>query len=283
MTFMKCYSQEAKEDIYVFFDLEPSGNFTSRVVDFNMADIDACDDDLDVIAAFESLENRSDIELVFYKSADGIYLIRKTGERTLPQSLAVWQDISKIRPEERYNKADVLAWFMEFASRSMCEMTDTGYNRQLEGIKANLEALGEQTTSKEIHAAICLQTRAGKDFNRFLQEEKDVWVFHNIKKEELDGIYRMSSFLGVKYWPTEEKPGTYSYVVGLLNRWNSFKFYKIDKGSVIRRIEGIGCEPPKDVVEMIISMTRVDFVRQGGYTVLAFVNKYIEEIYRSKF
>ena len=283
MTFMKCYSQEDKEDIYVFFDLEPSGNFTSRVVDFNMADIDACDDDLDVIAAFESLENRSDIELVFYKSADGIYLIRKTGERTLPQSLAVWQDISKIRPEERYNKADVLAWFMEFASRSMCEMTDTGYNRQLEGIKANLEALGEQTTSKEIHAAICLQTRAGKDFNRFLQEEKDVWVFHNIKKEELDGIYRMSSFLGVKYWPTEEKPGTYSYVVGLLNRWNSFKFYKIDKGSVIRRIEGIGCEPPKDVVEMIISMTRVDFVRQGGYTVLAFVNKYIEEIYRSKF
>lgn len=280
MTFMKCFTQEKRENVYVFLDLEPSGRFTFRIIDFNDPDINVCDDDLDVIAEYEGQKNRSEIDLVFYKELGNIYLIRQTGERTMPQSLSVWDDISKIRPEERFNGEEVRDWFSEFSDLHVAERCDAGYNRQLEVIRARIAALGQQVTSKDLHTAICLQTKAGKDFNKFLQEIKDIWVFHNIKREEVDDTYRMSSFLGVKYWPTQEKEGTYSYVVGLINRWNSFKFYKIDKGSVIRRIEGIGCVPPSDLVEMIVSMTKVDFVRQGGYTVFPFINKYIEEIYR---
>ena len=114
---------------------------------------------------------------------------------------------------------------------------------------------------------IPLKDKLGKALVEFAREEYGI-VLNPCLKSDVVKILQSIHIL-----QDETNPNTCYYYVG---KKDSMKF-NLHTSCHLRSIMHLSGEKNEDILNMIFNMLRVDFVRNGEYTVLPFINKYINE------
>ncbi|MGL4760611.1 MAG: hypothetical protein ACRCWG_04055 [Sarcina sp.] len=100
-----------------------------------------------------------------------------------------------------------------------------------------------------------------------------LYIYEGVEKSNKEKLFK--SILGIKYF---EKYGKLYYFVGAKDKGIN---QKVPRGCLIREVVG-----RKEEFEEIVKLLEVEFVKNGQYTVVPFIYKYLNEIlsseYRSK-
>lgn len=133
------------------------------------------------------------------------------------------------------------------------------------------EVVNGLSTSKGIAPLISLKTKLGKNLVEYTRENYEIVLNPCLKSDVVD-IFQSIHILSDVF----DHYSVYYYVGSKY----TMQFDLVNANS-IRKITFLNGEVDeernREMIEVIISMMSVDFVRNGEYTVLPFVNKYLKE------
>jgi len=223
---------------------------------------------------FKTQHNNNDfqVDMVVFEDIDNPYIIRHTGERTIPDVEYIGKQMDKTNPKRKIRTGLILEHLNAFE-------LEYGYSEYCNLIREMLERCGEYISREDLHIKGYKTEKT--HFYDYLESMTGEIVTPKIKRKKEDPA-QLDNLVGIKYYRTPKSSSgydsySYSYTVGSKD-YSSFKF-SIPKAYLVRQIiRKNRLEPDKDFVEKLLGLMQVGFVKFKENTVLPFPNKYLNEI-----
>lgn len=271
-TFVKKYgykkSEESKKNdaaLYGIIKIKKNGEFITEIYDteapFQM------NFEFDDIEDIYKTYAKKDIEGLFYKDIDNINIIIKTKERTWPNSKETYNRLKLSDGKKTFDKKIIVNVLNEITNE------DKAIEDKKQKILTYLNTCGKNVSSEEIYKNGFgdMRSKASKFLNEKIYENTGVLVHPTIRERDIkENLFK--SILGIKYF---EKDGKLYYFVGTKSKGMNQNF---PNSCVIREVIG-----KKSEFEEIVNLLDVEFVKNGQYTVVPFVYKYLNEILKDEY
>ena len=255
-----------KEYIYSFMRISPDGSFELSKADtreFLNADELAAADIYDELCRKYARYPEFPEGLII-TGDDKYSLIVRTARTTMPNIEAFAKSLRRGELSEEL-LSDALSAFREDFPE---------YAGYADRVKESLSAI-----KKPDFAAVnkCLDFRHNKKaasaLNRYIFKNFDVRINPEIKSQDNDDEYRLSSLCNIKYWYEQTVSGAEAlvYYVGMKRK----ELHRsVHNACVIRKVI---CENTSPAPEKLFPMMTVEFVRNEQFTVRPFPFKYLRE------
>lgn len=273
-----CCSNEIRWNVFNVMTISPDGSFQYYTINENelaVKEFTATTDTL-ITDCFKTKNHKNDfhVDMVIYRNEDDPYLIKHSGERTIPDVEYIGRQMKETDPNKRIKTELVLQHLIDFEQECGC----SNYCDYLKEVLCNA---GEYISRKDLHVKDYKSEK--KQFYDYFESKTGEVIRPKIKRK-LEDPAQLDNLVGIKYFRTPHysvgyDPCSYSYAVGAKD-YSSFKL-NIPKAYLVRQIiRKNGTEPDKAFVEKLLNLMQVGFVKYKENTVLPFPNKYLNEITR---
>jgi len=271
-----CNSNDVKWNVFTVITIDIDGSFVTKTIkesDWSV-DLQTNSTDYSIMECFKTQHNNNDfqVDMVVFEDIDNPYIIRHTGERTIPDVEYIGKQMDKTNPKRKIRTGLILEHLNAFE-------LEYGYSEYCNLIREMLERCGEYISREDLHIKGYKTEKT--HFYDYLESMTGEIVTPKIKRKKEDPA-QLDNLVGIKYYRTPKSSSgydsySYSYTVGSKD-YSSFKF-SIPKAYLVRQIiRKNRLEPDKDFVEKLLGLMQVGFVKFKENTVLPFPNKYLNEI-----
>lgn len=218
-------------------------------------------------AAFLTQNGKFDrsIEGLICFSSGPIHIIRSTDKITLPPMNELELILKKTVNEELLAVSPILE-----TARRLYPSAEAKNQTNFAKAITSLEALGKLATRHQIKKAVNLRTNAGNMINCAYYTETGILIGNDIKQQEKMEQY-FGAMLDIRWYQQDNAVYCFS---GYRSKGLNSQFPHACRIREITAEDGSNCGA---LVEKLLPLLAIDFVRTSGWTVLPFPFKYLRE------
>lgn len=213
---------------------------------------------------------QKEVEGLVFNDINNMQVIIRTREKTMPNTAAIWNGLRKTNEKDAVLKEVVEDALISFAD-IFSELKDFA-DQKLEA----LQTMPQTFTKGDLKKLINVQTKGGKQFNRFLHEEYDIWVSAEIRSSKFNDVFMLDNLTNIKWYEDFNTDGedihSLNYYAGKNTSNGGLKF-SVHNACIVRQVQA----EQEVEFEELLPLMAVDFIRVGDYTVLPFPFKYLRE------
>ncbi len=206
------------------------------------------------------------VEGLVYCDINNINIISKTEQFTVPQIEKIYNALELSKKSRNIDCEELIACTKEFGEE--CGKYIEDVKRVIDELEINEE---EYVSYEVVNNVLNMKSGFGREVNSFLYLNYGILINPRLKKGDVvEEIF--SSNLDIKYFYQNNK---LLYFVGKRSKGDLKQ--SIDKACIVREVSALNGDVE---FEEIMKLMKVDFVRNGQFTVLPFPFKYLREYER---
>ena len=208
-----------------------------------------------------------DVEGIVYYDCQNMNVIMRTEQTTLPNLFKVSAALKLSNKENLVNVKVLKDALREFKAND----ERNGNSDEMQKIEMLLnECKMEDIKIKDILDVVGMRNKKMQAFNEYLCQTRGI-LLHMAPKTNAHKEEYFNAVLDIKHFYSEDKEKLY-YFVGTKNKSLQMS---LNNACVLREVVATGGEI---IIDDLMKLLAVEFVRNGQYTVVPFVFKYINEV-----
>ena len=277
-------NSEAKEKRYFNYYRVLVKKDGSLIFDtFSDKDINLDKEKEKICTAFNGLHAKSfkiqnSVDCLVYSDINNINAIIRTPECPLPNFENLNEAMHKSDGKKEIEIEKIMISLEQFKNQH------PEYNEKINYWKKEVEKYPYKISYKKLKDIIKVKTTEGKTYNSFLIENYAIVLNPGIRQKGNDSLYQLSSVFNIQYLEVKDDfdyGPCYKYIVGYKDE-NINRNYP--RQCVIRKIvswnqeqENATCSQKKIVINELLPMMTVDYVKEKQFTVVPFPLKYLRD------